>query len=183
MRLYLVLDSIFGEHRVPLLKEGKFFIIFSYITHEILRTLKHKHGRKQGSMVLKLDMSKAFDRVELFYIRELMLQVGFPNVFVDLIINCISIITYSNSAYKWWEVWPYYTWERLASRWSIVALLISSLLWGYGEVYWSARLGRKQFMGFRHLWEVFIYLTCSFRMTRFCFVAPRLDSVKIYVKF
>ncbi len=61
-------------------------------------TLHHmqttRHGR-QGHMALKLDMSKAYDRVEWAFLALLMSKMGFNTKFIALIVDCISTISYS----------------------------------------------------------------------------------------
>lgn len=42
-------------------------------------------------MIIKLDMSKAYDRVSRFYLIKLYIKMGFYEVFVDLIWRLISI--------------------------------------------------------------------------------------------
>ena len=53
-----------------------------------------RHGR-QGHMALKLNMSKAYDRVEWAFLTSLMGQIGFNTKFIALIVECISIVSYS----------------------------------------------------------------------------------------
>ena len=45
-------------------------------------------------MAIKLDMSKAYDRVEWKFVREIMLRMGFVQNWVDYIMNCMSTISY-----------------------------------------------------------------------------------------
>ncbi|XP_071932952.1 uncharacterized protein [Coffea arabica] len=65
------------------------------IAHEILHFLKSKRAGKVGFMTLKLDMSKAYDRVEWKFLGRIMMQMGFCPTFVHWIMTCISTVSYS----------------------------------------------------------------------------------------
>lgn len=51
-------------------------VLFAY---EILHMLKQKRIGRKGSMALKLDLSKVYDRVEWSFFGSMMLQIGFVN--------------------------------------------------------------------------------------------------------
>ena len=65
------------------------------IAFEINHSLKLKTDGKEGSMSIKLDMSKAFDKVEWSFLREMLLALGFHLDFVNLLYRCISTVSYS----------------------------------------------------------------------------------------
>lgn len=46
-------------------------------------------------MALKLNMTKAFDRIEWVFIDKIILKLGFPRAFVDLVMKCICLATFS----------------------------------------------------------------------------------------
>ncbi|KAH9763516.1 reverse transcriptase domain-containing protein [Citrus sinensis] len=57
--------------------------------------IRHSKGKKHGLVALKLDVSKAYDRVEWPFLKQIMLRMGFSQRWVDLIMNCISTVSFS----------------------------------------------------------------------------------------
>jgi ribonuclease HI len=77
------------------------FVPGRLITDSVLvafETLHHMHTTKMGrdgAMALKLDMSKAYDRVEWNYLKSIMRKMGFHTRWVSMIMQCISTVSYS----------------------------------------------------------------------------------------
>ena len=57
------------------------------ITQEILHSIKTKNS---NVMVLKLDLVKAFDRVNWTFLRLLLLKIGLPMIGVNWIMGCVT---------------------------------------------------------------------------------------------
>ena len=55
------------------------------VAFELMHYLNHKTVRKEGYMAVKLDMSKAFDKVEWGFIKRVMEKLGFCSKWVSLI--------------------------------------------------------------------------------------------------
>lgn len=65
------------------------------IVHELVHSLGASGSFASDFMVVKTDMSKAFDRVEWGYLRSLLLALGFNERWVNLIMKCVTTVTYS----------------------------------------------------------------------------------------
>ncbi|KAF7138178.1 hypothetical protein RHSIM_Rhsim07G0234500 [Rhododendron simsii] len=59
------------------------------IVQEIVHSLNLKKG-SVGTMVIKIDLEKAFDHLEWGFIRKMLLSFNFPDLWVNLILSCIS---------------------------------------------------------------------------------------------
>ncbi|CAL8120220.1 unnamed protein product [Prunus armeniaca] len=62
---------------------------------ESIHAIQRRGGSALKKMVLKLDMSKAYDIVEWNFLSCMMRKLGFNNRWVDLIMDCISTISFS----------------------------------------------------------------------------------------
>ena len=81
---FLILDS----QSVFLL--GRLITDNILVSYEIMHYLKRKTKGKTGWMALKLDMSKAFDRIEWGFIEAMLHRLGVSSHFVKLIMACVS---------------------------------------------------------------------------------------------
>ena len=59
------------------------------IGYECLHKI-HCKGKKNGLVALKLDISKAYNKVEWYFLKQTLLMVGFSPNWVDLIMRCVS---------------------------------------------------------------------------------------------
>ena len=62
---------------------------------ETLHYMKHHQTGSSDFMALKLDMSKAYDRVEWKFLELVMKRMGFVENWVALMMECISTVSYS----------------------------------------------------------------------------------------
>ena len=65
------------------------------VAFETLHHMHHQRTGKTGTMALKLDMSKAYDRVEWQYLKSVMDRMGFHPKWVSLMMECITTVSYS----------------------------------------------------------------------------------------
>jgi hypothetical protein len=62
--------------------------------YETLHTMSLGMGGKKGFMVIKSDMSKAYDMVEWRFLEEAMRRMGFTSQWIKLIIICVTTVQY-----------------------------------------------------------------------------------------
>ncbi|KAL0799496.1 hypothetical protein Bca101_054671 [Brassica carinata] len=65
------------------------------ITHETLHYLRTSEAKKRCSMAVKTDMSKAYDRIEWGFVKEVLKLLGFDPMWVSWIMCCIETVSYS----------------------------------------------------------------------------------------
>ena len=65
------------------------------VASETMFHTSHKRKGLVGEMALKLDMSKAYDRVEWNCLKRIMQKMGFAEKWVTLVMQCLSTVTYA----------------------------------------------------------------------------------------
>ena len=64
------------------------------VAFKLMHYLDHKKSGKDGYMAVKLNMSKAYDRVEWEFIKKVMRRMGFHEKWVGWVLKCITTVTY-----------------------------------------------------------------------------------------
>ncbi|KAF5441892.1 hypothetical protein F2P56_037156 [Juglans regia] len=66
------------------------------VAYELMLSMQNRRrNHKEGFMALKLDMSKAYDRLEWSFVQLVLQRMGFVTEWIELIMECIGTVSYS----------------------------------------------------------------------------------------
>ena len=92
-------DVISGKQILPFLCGNQLYylIITNNIisAYECLHFMKRSSSRANSSCALKLDMMKAYDRIEWNYLEKVMLKLGINPKFTEIVMRCVSSVSFS----------------------------------------------------------------------------------------
>lgn len=93
-RLKIVLPKLVSEAQAAFV-QGRIILDNILIAHEILHSMKRRRRGKNNFMVVKLDMAKAYDRIEWCFVERMLTVMGFNPKWIGWIMKCVSTVSYS----------------------------------------------------------------------------------------
>jgi hypothetical protein len=93
-RLKVVLPSIISESQSAFIP-GRLITDNIIAAFETMHTMDTKMWGRTGYMGIKLDMSKAYDRVEWLFLEAVMSKMGFDPLWIKMIMVCVRTVSYS----------------------------------------------------------------------------------------
>ncbi|KAL9680585.1 hypothetical protein QQ045_018466 [Rhodiola kirilowii] len=92
-RLQRIMDKIISASQSSFIK-GRIITDNFIVAHEISHFLKRCRSQKNFFASVKVDMSKAYDRVEWTFLEQVMGKMGFAEKWISRIMLCVRSVTY-----------------------------------------------------------------------------------------
>ena len=90
-RLKPLLPKVVSENQSAFIK-GRLITDNVLLPFESLHSMKRNTRRKEGDVALKIDISKAYDRLDWNYLRVIMIKLGFATSWVNLVMMCVTSV-------------------------------------------------------------------------------------------
>lgn len=93
-QLQKIHPSLISQHQTAFVP-GRAISDNVLITHETLHYLKISEAKKRCSMVIKTDMSKAYDRIEWGFLEKVLRKLGFREGWINWVMECVKTVSYT----------------------------------------------------------------------------------------
>ncbi|MCH91536.1 RNA-directed DNA polymerase (Reverse transcriptase), partial [Trifolium medium] len=93
-RLKTCLDKSVSPEQLAFV-EGRSILDNALVAIEVIHAMKRKTRGSKGDLALKIDISKAYDRVDWGFLRGMLERLGFGEKWVRWMMMCVSSVNYS----------------------------------------------------------------------------------------